>query len=685
MKLKGIFILTILFLSLLSCGERLQPDIFLSMRENSLFSDNSFSLLNGGVENSCYDLVLTLNSEERNLIKAMVWSLEDGSGEVISSKTDTVDAQTREWPSNFIFKWTTDMLVSDDYKLKITVYSDFTLEADGGFSFSNARYKRVFVHTFFIGIPELNNEVQVVSLKESDDTGISNSDRVTQKNSELTIIGKTTIADELLQKSGTEIFMVIAGMEAKNKLVTITSQNLLDPALLGEGNGDAREWSWTTPTGVTLLDGKYSVLLSVKYIDTDGSTKTLKNANAFVLTIDTVAPELYWRYLYNGTALVTNSAKIPVTDSDPIYEANWDFISSYGGTPDKDKKKDFERLATYDSKDFSEIFPLEGETNIYVGANFTASENGFEPYCAGTQRLFIRGRDLAGNICQEIVRKVKVREPHSLNNYDSFTHGDDPNHPMYNNGFQVAQGIMGFDNSEPNNYTIGDAEGADNDDARPAGKFPGWKADDLWYRTQSDKEYFQNAYEKCQLDNNEQSFWWIEYSGWESRNFFYTIIYGNSGEKGFRFATWAKLKSNLFSSGFLRGTSGFLYKEVIFYQGVHYDVKGYSKPDKGGSIVAKTAVVAVTNDLANGDSLVGGESSGLFKICETESENARDGYHYALLPTEESTMGSATLSVTAKRSDKVKIGFVKDSGYNAGGAIVDDLTVNFTFNKTSDY
>lgn len=701
MRLRYIFTLALAALVFVGCGERLQLDIFANIDSAIVFSEINKQLKDGGVENDAYDLVLNLNSQERGLIKAVSYSLIDGSGEEVNYLVQTVD-ESGEWPSNFIFKLSTNKLASDDYKLKVTVYDNFSSDGES-YSFSNASFKRVFVYSFFVGIPTGASEVVLVGLKAEDDTGVYDYDRVTAKNNSLTVTGKTTISDEILQKAGTEIVMAFIGMDESNKTINITSANLLDPSLLGESEDGEREWVYTTPEATTLPDGKYSVTLSVKYTDVDGAAKTLRNSNAFVVHIDTVAPELYWRYLYNGSSLVTNSAKEEVTDSDPIYEANWDFIKTVGGASDEAQKKEFERLSTYDSKDFSGLFPLVGQSSIYVGQNFTASDTGFEPYCAGTQKLIIRGRDLAGNICNEITRKAKVKEPHSLGLYDTFNGASDPNHQMYNSNFEVAEGILGYENSNPNDYSYGDASGSSGDASRPAGRFPGWKADDLYYRTKSDKDYNLVAQTgknlldpdsevKRNLDNDKDAFWWEEGSGWKSRNFFYTINYA-AGKKGFRFAKWGDLKSGWIGNKWLRATSGFLYKEVIFYQGVTYSISGECKPDSGNDGVAQTAILAVTKDLSRGDSLEGGTTTGLFKLQRVEADSARDKYHHARFPENDGVMGTTTLKVEALKTAIVKIGFgkgdsrddVAENVRDSGGAVFDNLTVTFTFPKTTDY
>lgn len=482
MKLKKILMTAIAGLLIFSCGFEVPKDPFSTMQKSLVMENPMAELTNGGVENKAYPFTLTFTPEQMGVIKAIRWELKDSFDEVLETRVDTV--VDGAWPTEYSPVWDarTNGFAAEDYKLVVTVFDAFVSEGTADemvYTFETASFWRTFVFEFFIGRAEMFSDIAVTGLgtypdpndanvQLPQDTGLSAYDRITYINQNLNLLGQTTLGAEIMDKPGTRVYFELkkqgeAGKIVSPDLAPIVSET--DPAAEGEVPIDPAteepvnllEFAWTCPD--VLSDGKWIVALTVEYVGDDLQTVTTQNKEAFLLTIDTTKPVIYWNFMLNadGVTVDGNSERLTDLDINTFPSFAWDIMDF---NADETQKNYFQRWSRFAFTDSSAVARLIETDVFYTATNFPLNEETqFNSFIAGVQEIEVSAWDLAGNKSDPAKRRLKVLAP------------ADPK-AVVNGGFEAATGAINTNDADTSN---GSAPGWDMEVSADIFSGPTWR------------------------------------------------------------------------------------------------------------------------------------------------------------------------------------------------------------------
>lgn len=670
-KLLIAFLVPVLFFA---CKVELPEDPFAKLSRADVLKDFP-NLDKGGVDGSSYNFPLVIPEEHKDKIQAISWSLVDSQGESVASKIDTVEETSKVWPSTYNFSFETPKLGIEDYKLLVTLYDSFVKEGDK-YVFKEAKYKKSFVFEFFIEKPPISNDVTVVSLGAGQDTGISDKDNVTKINTDLTFCGETRFDAAIMDKPDTTVTF---------KLEKIGTTDVVESAPLTATATEAdnlKKWEWKNSD--TMSDGKWSVSLVVKYKNGAGDEVTATNLRSFIVIIDTVKPELFWRYkLKDDGTLDFNKDKDVALDVTKFFTVDFRLLKEKDGRMDIDpgQKGNLIKWVNYAFTDGSPI-SLSGApgAKYFAGTNFneindiTAEIQGFDPNVVGIQEVSLTAWDIAGNQADPIKRRLKVKEglPKAIENAD----------------FNAAQGLTGWDD-------------ADTKTNSGKGAYTGWTSDIYVYRVNKNNKW-GFKFDDAEIDNNSN----MGRKNPVCHNLGYDDVWANccyvledGGSRPLYFQRFEKITpSSWWSDLWYTGTGGKVFQEGFYvHAGIKYKLKGQiavSEPyESGKEGPLKDLAVLYVESMATDDDLKvtfsGGGDYNKFVLADRGfSKEYRlsplaywrglgDGTKYTTSMTE------CVLKFEPERSGYIRLGVAKQFQFDGVGVKFDNISLEAEFTQVT--
>lgn len=634
------YCLSIFFVTLIlifwGCKSLLPVDPFISIKNEEVLAKCVTLQSDGGFEGEEYDLTLVFTEDQKKTIKAVEWKLLNSLNDSLFSRIDTVAVSEKEeeriWPADYQFSISTGLLPIETYRLIVAIYDDF-LKQDDKVIFRTAKFKRSFTFEFEIAAPPALSGIFVKSLGEDQDTGYSKTDLITKVNKDLTFLGETKVDPDITSSSDTKVYFTVSklpdGLESKKSPVLSPSSGggMLDNSLL---------WSWTCTD--TLSDGRWSVVLHLDTVDKEGSPVSNMSESSFILTIDTVVPEICWSYKLEAGDVVKNkdnAVDLPITDI-PVFD--FGFPADLEGQSLKDEKLRFARWAAFACTDSSGAYHsgVDGDPPLYAGTNFDANQEGdykgFDPYVAGTQEIVVSAWDAAGNKSSNTIkRRIRIKDPILRKNF-------------VNGSFSEAPGVDGY------GYT-----------ANPEhAKYIGWESKIYWL------EYWDKPYQKVSQDNPAK----IKTNGW-NKNFTCFVKKETDGNRVLNFVEYYKNTGGLYGNRYFLSSGGKVYQTFVLYKGVSYALSGKSaNGSPSGSTSNPPEASALFVEHVNSTIapvFVGNGKTGGFPFM-LEQDSIDDGNHIYYKPfvNLDDQMESQTLTFTAPSSGSFNMGFAK-KGYNSTG------------------